>query len=135
MPSDAEDGSSASGPRCEWVRDDIALAATKALREMKRVGEANAHRPAEHAVAKDTIYLNITKLNGKRNQPDRYRCDAISGLPEGHELTVFGQSVADCEFEARHALLDIYKVTRMPADTHREILDRLHRTSLVVYSE
>lgn len=119
-------------PRCEWVRDDVAAITGAALREIKRAGEANARLPAERAVSRDTVYMVLEKTNGKRGEPDRYRCDAISGLPPGHSLTVYGKDAADCEFEARHALLEIYRLTRMPADTSRDILDRLHRTSLVV---
>jgi len=114
------------------VRDDIAAMTGAALRQIKREGEANAHATKERAVQRDTVYLIVHRLNGKEGDGQRLRAVAIAGLPTGHELAVNGTSVEDCLFEARHALLDIYHLDRMPGDSPRDIRDRVHRTSWVV---
>ena len=121
-------------PRCEWVRDDIQTATRAALKAMTREGEANAYRIEERRQSPgDTVYLNVERMPSKQGEPDRYKATAIAGLPEGRSLIVHGASTADCVFEARHELLEIYRLDRMPSDTSRDIRERLHRTKFETY--
>jgi phosphoglycerate-specific signal transduction histidine kinase len=115
-------------PRCEWVRDDIAAATTSMLRSIKSNADHHAH--AERAArGRDTVYLMVSRLgNGM------IRATAVAGLPEGHVLEVDGRDMAEVEFEARHLLLEIYHLVRLPGDTSREVRERVHATTIEVIS-
>ncbi len=54
----------------------------------------------------DRIYFLITQLPSMEGAPDRYRGEAISGLPDpSMSVTCEGTSPDDVIFEARHCLI------------------------------
>jgi len=103
------------------LREDIAEVTRKALKQMKREGEANAYKvreaqEREAAGAVDTIYFAIDRVPSKEGQPDRIRARAVSGVPKDRELVTYGATVDEALFEARHELLHIYHLARLPRE-------------------
>ena len=118
-----------SKPRVEWVRDDIAAATGSMLRSMKAHADAHAHDKREER-GRDTVYLMIDFAGG-----GLLKATAVSGLPEGHVLEVLGVDREECVFEARHQLIAIYGLCKLPGDTSREVRERALNTSIELISE
>lgn len=115
--------------KIEWVRGDVAEATTKALRELKSNADASA-RERVATVGSPTVYLLV-----ERCADGGLRGTVVSGLPDGQVVEVFGCDVAECLFEARHAVLNVYYRLRLPGDTVRDIRARLHNTTFEVIDE
>jgi hypothetical protein len=128
-------------PTVEVVRDDEAQLfrdGMKAVRQQLKTDEyaakeqrAEAAKLAQYGLA-DRVYFLVRKLPSKEGQPERYRAEAISGMPDpSMSVVAHGTSVEDVIFEARFHLAEAMMAAKVEP-TWEECRHRAARASLEV---
>ncbi len=117
-----------------WRGEELAIASRKALKEIREQSVREDRVESKRLV----VTCFAEKLNGKRDEPDRYKVAVLSvsndGLKDLVNSCFIGNTKYECEVKIRHWLLEYYSQNeKLPSDTSQDIRNKATSAEVDIY--